>query len=75
MDGEAEAGGAGVFEGGLEGLGGGAGFVAAEAEGDDVFSRELRRELGGGHDVIGAELADGVENPADLEGGAAAFVD
>lgn len=70
---EVETGIAGPLEGGLERRGGSAGFVTTDTEGDDVFTREVRSELGYGEGVIATELPHGVQDPANLERGAAAL--
>lgn len=73
MGGKVEAGVTGPLEGGLELRGWSAGFVATDTEGDDVFTGKVRGELGYGEGVIATELPYGVQDPANLERGAAAL--
>jgi len=70
MGGEAQAGIFGVAVGVPEIGRRAAHFIAADAEGNCAIARVTRCDLRNFHDVIRAELADGIEIPPDLHAGA-----
>jgi hypothetical protein len=70
-----EAVGEGEAEGGVELTGGTTEFIAADAEGDDVFSSVFDSEPGDLEEGAAAELAHAVEDPTHGQIGAAAFFD
>ena len=62
-----QAGGGSVFVDGKKFFGRDAEFVAADAESDDLRSGTVFCGLDNSHSRVGAELTDGVKNPADGE--------